>query len=239
MAELHAVPSASQRTHTIGEVINLVRPEFPDITVSKIRFLESKGLIYPKRSAAGYRMFTDEDVHRIQYVLMEQRDHFLPLKVIKSKLTAWEKGDASPIAPDKGPPPEAYFASSGVSLTTSEISRSSGLSRDQLKAVVNEGLLEPTELPDGSLTYTDADLQIARAIHRLFARGLETRHLRGIRIAADRQTDLLGQLVAPLLRHRNPDNQRRSSEILSDTAQASALVQETLVRSRLRKLLEH
>jgi len=239
MAELRAVPSASQRTHTIGEVINLVRPEFPDVTVSKIRFLESKGLIHPERSASGYRMFTDEDVHRIQYVLTEQRDHFLPLKVIKSKLTAWEKGDASPVAPDKGPPPEAYFASSGVSLTTSEISRSSGLSREQLVAVVDEGLLEPTELPDGSLTYTDADLQIARAIHRLLVRGLETRHLRGIRIAADRQTDLLGQLVAPLLRHRNPDNQRRSAEILSDTAQASALVQETLVRSRLRKLLEH
>ena len=239
MAELRAVPSAPQRTHTIGEVINLLRPEFPDVTVSKIRFLESKGLIHPDRSASGYRMFSDDDVHRIQYVLTEQRDHFLPLKVIKSKLTAWEKGDASPVAPDQGPPPEAYFATSGVSLTTSEISRSSGLSMDELNAVVDEGLLEPNKLPDGSSTFTDADLQIARAVHRLLKRGLEPRHLRGIRIAADRQTDLLGQLVAPLLRHRNPDNQRRSSEILSDTAQASALVQETLVRSRLRKLLEH
>lgn len=239
MTELRAVSDPRQRTHTIGEVINLLRPEFPDITVSKIRFLESKGLIQPERSASGYRMFTDDNVRRIEYVLTEQRDHFLPLKVIKSKLAAWEKGEASPVAPDHGPPPEAYFASSGVSLTESEISRSSGLSRGQLAAIIGEGLLEPTELPDGSLVFTDADLQIARAANRLLTRGLEPRHLRRIRLSADRQTDLLGQLVAPLLRHRNPDNQRRSAEILADTAQASAAVQETLVRSRLRKLLEH
>lgn len=239
MAELRAVSDARPRTHTIGEVINLLRPEFPDVTVSKIRFLESKGLIHPDRSASGYRIFDDDDVHRIQYVLTEQRDHFLPLKVIKSKLAAWENGEASPVAPDHGPPPEAYFASSGVSLSESEISRSSGLSRHQLAAVVHEHLIDPIELPDGSFVFTDADLQIARAAHRLLARGLEPRHLRGIRLAADRQTDLLGQLVAPLLRHRNPDNQHRSAEILADTAQASALAQETIVRSRLRKLLEH
>lgn len=239
MADLRAVGSPKKRTHTIGEVINILRPEFPDVSVSKIRFLETKGLVRPERSASGYRMFTDDDVQRIQYVLSEQRDHYLPLKVIKSKLTAWEHGEESPITPESGPPPEAYFSSSGVSLTTSEISRSSGLSRDQLAAVIDEGLLHPTELPDGSLSFTDWDLQIARGVHRLMARGLEPRHLRPLRLSADRQADLLGQLVAPLLRHRNPDNQRRSSEILADTAQASAQVQETMVRSRLRKLLEH
>lgn len=239
MAELRAVGSARPRTHTIGEVINLLRSEFPDVTVSKIRFLESKGLVRPDRSASGYRMFTDDDVHRIQYILSEQRDHYLPLKVIKSKLTAWEHGEESPVTPEAGPPPEAYFSSSGVSLSVSEISRSSGLSRAQLDGVIAEGLLLPTELPDGSLSFTDADLQIARAAHRLLVRGLETRHLRGLRLAAERQVDLLGQLVAPLLRHRNPDNQRKSSEILADTAQASAVIQETIIRSRLRKLLDH
>lgn len=184
-------------------------------------------------------MFSDDDVQRIQYILSEQRDHYLPLKVIKSKLTAWEHGEESPVTPESGPPPEAYFSSSGVSLNVSEISRSSGLSREQLSEVIEEGILVPTELPDGSYSFTDADLQVARAVHRLLARGLEPRHLRPLRLSAERQVDLLGQLVAPLLRHRNPDNQRRSSEILADTAQASALVQETMVRSRLRKLLEH
>jgi DNA-binding transcriptional MerR regulator len=239
MAELRAVGSPSRRTHTIGEVINLLRAEFPDVTVSKIRFLETQGLVRPDRSTSGYRMFTEDDIQRIQYILSEQRDHYLPLKVIKSKLTAWEHGEESPVVPDGGPPPEAYFSSSGVSLTASEISRSSGLSREQLQHVVDEGLLVPRELPDGAQMYTDADLQIARGVHRLLSRGLEPRHLRPLRLSAERQVELLGQLVAPMLRHRNPDNQRRSSEILADTAQASAIVQETMVRSRLRKLLEH
>ena len=239
MAELRAVGSPSRRTHTIGEVINLLRAEFPDVTVSKIRFLETQGLVRPDRSTSGYRMFTEDDIQRIQYILSEQRDHYLPLKVIKSKLTAWEHGEESPVVPDGGPPPEAYFSSSGVSLTASEISRSSGLSREQLQQVVDEGLLVPRELPDGTQMYTDADLQIARGVHRLLSRGLEPRHLRPLRLSAERQVELLGQLVAPMLRHRNPDNQRRSSEILADTAQASAIVQETMVRSRLRKLLEH
>jgi DNA-binding transcriptional MerR regulator len=239
MAELRAVGSPVKRTHTIGEVINLLRGEFPDVSVSKIRFLETQGLVRPDRSASGYRMFTDDDIQRIEYILTEQRDHYLPLKVIKSKLTAWEHGEESPVAPESGPPPEAYFSSSGVSLSASEVSRSSGLSRDQLDQVVAEGLLGPRDLPDGTQMFTDADLQIARAVHRLLSRGLEPRHLRPLRLSADRQAELLGQLVAPLLRHRNPDNQRRSSEILADTAQASAVIQETMVRSRLRKLLEH
>ncbi len=239
MAELRAVGSPQQRTHTIGEVINLLRLEFPDVSVSKIRFLESRGLVSPGRSASGYRMFSDDDVHRIQYVLTEQRDHYLPLKVIKSKLSAWDKGKESPVVPETGTPPEAYFASSGVSLSTREILRSSGLNNDHLDALIKEGIFDPTSLPDGTEVFTDTDLQVARAAHRLLSRGLDARHLRGIRLAADRQTDLLGQLVAPLLRHRNPDNQRRSAEILADTSEASAIIQETLVRSRLRKLLEH
>jgi DNA-binding transcriptional MerR regulator len=184
-------------------------------------------------------VFTEDDVRRIRFVLSEQRDHYLPLKVIKSKLTAWEHGEESPISPEKGAPPEAYFATSGVSLSTSEIMRSSGVSDSQLQAIIHEGIIEPVILPDGTATFTDADLMIARAAHRLLTRGLEVRHLRGIRLSAEKQTDLLGQLVAPMLRHRNPDNQRRSEEILADTSQASAIIQETMIRSRLRKLLEH
>jgi DNA-binding transcriptional MerR regulator len=239
MAELRAVGSPKPRTHTIGEVINLLRSDFPDVTVSKLRFLESKGLVTPQRSSSGYRVFTEDDVRRIRFVLSEQRDHYLPLKVIKSKLTAWEHGEESPISPEKGAPPEAYFATSGVSLSTAEIMRSSGLGTDQLEAIIHEGLIDPVTLPDGTMTFTDADLMIARASHRLLTRGLEVRHLRGIRLSAERLTDLLGQLVAPMLRHRNPDNQRRSEEILADTSQASAIIQETMIRSRLRKLLEH
>lgn len=235
MAERHL---RAARTHTIGEVINLLKPEFPDISVSKLRFLESQGLIDPERSSSGYRIFTEEDVRRIEYVLTEQRDHYLPLKVIKSKLTAWEHGEESPVVPDSGPPPEAYFATSGVSLTPQELMRSSGLSKQQLDGLAEVGLLEPYHMPDGALVFRDDDLPIARAAHRLLARGLEVRHLRAVKLAADRQTDLLAQLAAPLLRHRNPENRRKAGEVLADTSQAAAQLQESVVRGRLRRLLE-
>jgi len=231
-------PLRAARTRSIGEVINLLKPDFPDLTVSKLRFLESQGLVQPARSASGYRVFTDEDVRRIEYVLQEQRDHYLPLKVIKSKLAAWETGDESPVAPEIGPPPDTYFATSDVSLTALELMRSSGLSTGQVEELIGVGILEPTELPDGTEVFRDSDLSIARAAHRLLVNGLEPRHLRGIRLAADRQTDLLGQLVAPLLRHRNPENRRRSAEVLADCSQAAAQLQETMIRGRLRRLLE-
>ncbi len=235
MAERHL---RAARTHTIGEVINLLKPEYPDISVSKVRFLEGQGLVTPQRSSSGYRIFTEEDVRRIEYVLKEQRDHYLPLKVIKSKLTAWEHGEESPVVPETGPPPEAYFAASGVSLTPNELMRASGLSKEQLEGLVDVGILEPFRLPDGATVFRDEDLVVARAAHRLLARGLEARHLRTFRLAVDRQTDLIGQLAAPLLRHRNPDNRRRSAEVMADVAQAAAQLQESMVRGRLRSLLE-
>lgn len=235
---MSASPLRAARTRSIGEVINLLKPDFPDLTVSKLRFLETQGLVQPGRSSSGYRIFTDDDVRRVEYVLQEQRDHYLPLKVIKSKLAAWEVGEESPVAPETGPPPETYFASSGVSLTASELIRSSGLSAGHVDALVEVGILEPSELPDGTEVFRDSDLSIARAAHRLLVHGLEPRHLRGIRLAADRQTDLLGQLVAPLLRHRNPENRRRSGEILADCSQATAQLQESMVRGRLRRLLD-
>ena len=231
-------PLRSARTRSIGVVINLLKPEYPDVTVSKLRFLETQGLVEPSRSASGYRIFTEDDVRRIEYVLKEQRDHYLPLKVIKSKLAAWEQGEESPVAPETGPPPEAYFASSGVSLTPAELMRSSGLSAHQLTALIDVGILEPMHLPDGSDVFKDHDLSIARAAHRLLTHGLEVRHLRAIRLSADRQTDLLGQLVAPLLRHRNPENRHQAAETLADCSQAAAALQESITRGRLRNLLE-
>ena len=225
-------------TRSIGEVINSLRQEFPELTVSKIRFLETQGLVEPQRSPSGYRMFSEDDLNRIQYILREQRDHFLPLKVIKSKLTAWERGEEVAARPESGPPPETYFSGSGVSLTTEELSRSSGLSRKQIAELVDQDVFEPMKLPGGKLVFRDDDLTIARAGYRLLSRGLEGRHVRALRLAADRETDLLSQLVVPLLRHRNPDNRRRAAEILADCAQAGAQLQEGIVRSRLRRLLE-
>ncbi len=236
--EAAAAPIARRKTQSIGEVINGLRAEFPDITVSKVRFLEAQGLISPGRSPSGYRMFTDDDVDRLRYVLSEQRDHFLPLKVIKSKLTSWDRGDDLETPRDSGPAPEAYFGGPGVSMGMEELGRASGLTRDQIDELIAQKVLGPIDLPDGRKVFRDDDLAIARAAYRLYARGFEGRHIRSLRLAADREVDLLGQLVNPLLRHRNPKNRRRAAEVLADGASAGSQLQESLVRSRLRKLLE-
>jgi DNA-binding transcriptional MerR regulator len=123
-------------------------------------------------------------------------------------------------------------------MTPDELAKASGLSPRHIKELVDHGLLVPFELPDGKLVYRDDDLAIARAARRLIRQGLEGRHLRAVRLAADREVELLQQLVAPLLRHRNPDNRRRAAEILADTAHAGSQLGESIVRSRLRRILE-
>lgn len=230
--------SRAAELQSIGEVITTLRDEFPELSVSKIRFLEGQGLIEPQRSASGYRLFSSDDVQRIAFILREQRDNYLPLKVIKSRLAAWDQGDEPTDVTSSGPPPESYFASSGLSMSAEELAKAAGLSPRHIKELVDHSLLLPIDLPDGSQVYQDDDLVIARAARRLIRQGLEGRHLRAIRLAADREVELLQQLVAPMLRHRNPDNRRRAAEILADTAHAGALLGESIVRTRIRKLLE-
>ncbi len=240
MAEEATAPAqiANRKTRSIGEVINSLKSEFPELTVSKVRFLEAQGLIDPSRSPSGYRMFSDDDVDRLRYVLSEQRDHFLPLKVIKSKLTSWDRGEEMTTPRDSGPAPEAYFGSSGISMAVDELGRASGLTRQQIDELISQAVLNPIELPDGRHVFRDEDLAIARAAYRLYSCGFEGRHIRSLRLAADREVDLLSQLVTPLLRHRNPKNRRRAAEVLADGASAGNQLQENLVRARLRKLLE-
>jgi DNA-binding transcriptional MerR regulator len=240
MADEATAPAriADRQTRSIGEVINALRPDFPDLTVSKVRFLEAQGLINPTRSPSGYRMFAEEDVDRLRYVLSEQRDHFLPLKVIKSKLTSWDRGEEMATPRDSGPAPEAYFGSVGISMAVDELARASGLTRQQIDELITQAVLNPIELPDGRQVFRDEDLAIARAAHRLYSCGFEGRHIRSLRLAADREVDLLSQLVTPLLGHRNPKSRRRAAEMLADGASAGSQLQENLVRARLRHLLE-
>lgn len=230
--------SRAQEQQSIGEVITTLREEFPELSVSKIRFLEGQGLIEPERSASGYRLFSKDDVQRIAFILREQRDNYLPLKVIKSRLASWDRGDEPPDVTVSGPPPEAYFAASGLSMSPEELAKAAGLSPRHLNELVEHGVLIPMELPDGKQIYKDDDLAVARAARRMIRQGLETRHLRTIRLAADREVELFSQLVAPMLRHRNPDNRRRAAEILAETAHAGSQLSESIIRSRIRRILE-
>lgn len=228
------------KNRSIGELITSLRDEFPELSVSKVRFLESQGLIDPVRSSSGYRMFTDDDVRRIQYILREQRDHFLPLKVIKAKLNSWERDERAPVLPASGsiPLPEVYFAGVEDTMSLEDFARTSGLTRREIEDLVAEGVFEPERDARDRMLFAHSDLEVATAAFRLLRQGLETRHLRTMRLAADRETDLIRQLATPLLRHRNPDARHRAATILADCSQAAVQLQEGIVRRRLKELLE-
>ena len=222
---------------TIGATINLLKAEFPDVSVSKIRFLESQGLIHPDRSRSGYREFGAGDLDRIRYILRQQRDHFLPLKVIKSKLTAWERGEDPTLPVPEGAPADAYFASSGVLMDAEELARTAGVAANLVGSLLAEGILLPrggSESPQ----FGDDDLAILRAAHRLIGRGFDARHLRSMQLGANREADLIRQLAGPMLRHRSPSGRRQAAEILADAAQGVRDLQEALLRDQLRRMLE-
>lgn len=246
------------RTHTIGEVLNRLKDEFDDITISKIRFLEAEGLISPDRTESGYRKFTVEDIDRLRYVLRAQRDRYLPLKVIKDELERIDAGlpvEVSPPKPDAdaveslrrpgtdddedapgaAPAPDAAaFLSSGptdVQLTASELADATGLSTAELHALRDHGLIR------GDATFDGDDLQAARAAAALMEAGLEARHLRMYRQFADRELALYEQLVTPLLRQRNPDARRRAQDQLEALAAAGGKLHGVLLGRELRDLL--
>ncbi|HUG75320.1 MAG TPA: MerR family transcriptional regulator [Acidimicrobiia bacterium] len=222
---------------TIGDVAEALKAEFPEVSVSKIRFLESEGLINPPRTSSGYREFRSEDVERVRYILRQQRDHFLPLKVIKSNLRSLERGEEPTLAPTPGPPAAAYFGEmTPPTLDAADLARSAGMPASLVDELVDHGIIVPTETPDGPLFGAD-DVEIAKAAWRMVGHGLESRHLRIIRQGANREVDLLRQMTATLLRHASPASRRQAAEVLAEVAQAARTMQEAMVRAALRETL--
>lgn len=217
---------------TIGEVINLLRDEFPDVSVSKVRFLESQGLLSPGRSEGGYRQFAERDLERLRFILRQQRDHFLPLKVIKSKLTLWERGEEpAPGAQPSGRP--RFLTPDGEPLLPGELLRRSGLDEGELEALVDHGLLHPNQ--DG--VFGPGSVRVATEARRLFELGLEARHLAVVRHAADREADLLRQLVMPLLLSDSAEASEQAERALAAGGEAMAAVHRFLLAAELTALL--
>lgn len=214
---------------SIGEVINLLRDDFPDVSVSKIRFLESQGLIDPDRSNSGYRKFAEPDVARLRFILQQQRDHFLPLKVIKSKLTLWERGEEES---SHSAPPPASLDEGGEPLARDDVLKRSNLSAEQLDALIEVGLISPIDSSD--VFPPEAGL-IATEARRLMEHGLEPRHLRSIRLAADRESDLLTQLVAPLLKASNAEARMRARDTLDSCSGSVRAIHRALLEVELRR----
>jgi DNA-binding transcriptional MerR regulator len=224
---------------SIGQVLESLRGDFPDVSISKIRFLESEGLVEPQRAPSGYRRFTLHDVERLRYVLAAQRDHYLPLKVIREHLDALDRGlqPAAPLGrpgvprevgdtPDLTPDPD-------VRLTRAELVEESGADERLVAALEGHGIVQ------GSASgHFDADaLAIARVCAELAGYGLEPRHLRPFRTAADREIGLVEQMVGPLLRLRGSEGRSRAEETAREVAALSVRLHTALVRAGVRQVL--
>lgn len=214
---------------SIGEVINLLRDDFPDVSVSKIRFLESQGLIDPGRSQSGYRQFDQDDLARLRFILQQQRDHFLPLKVIKSKLTLWERGEE---ADDGLETPSTNLEQKGEPLDQAALLKRSGLTEGELTALIDVGLIRP--IPDSAVFPAESSL-VAIEARRLMDQGLEPRHLRSIRLSVDRESDLLTQLVAPLVKATNPDARAKAKDVLESCSDSIRVIHRALLAVELRR----
>lgn len=225
-----------QPTMSIGEVLGVLRPDFPDITISKIRFLEEQGLVEPDRTPAGYRKFTHRDVERLRYVLSVQRDHYLPLRVIREHLRAIDQGVDPPPLPGRPPRVPRLVADAtadpahghDLRLTRADLIEASGAAPELLDSLESYGLLTPRP---GSGGYDVDALAVVRAAEQLGGYGIEARHLRSFRTAADREAGLADQVAAPLRRQRGPEAAARADEVAREVAGLCLQLHAALVRA--------
>lgn len=236
-----AVPARAYLS--IGEVLTKLRPEFSDITISKIRFLESEGLIEPQRTPSGYRKFTNTDLERLRYVLLAQRDQYLPLRVIKENLDALDRGLQPPaqsggVASPRSAvsvvadiAPSSFGESNDMRLSREELLSASGLKDDQLVELESYGLIAIR-----GRHYDGDALSIAQAVAEMAAFGIEPRHLRSFKSAADREIGLVEQVITPLKNQKSSEAKARAQEVQREIASLSVRLHAALVRGGLHRL---
>jgi len=210
----------------IGEVLAQLRPEFPDISTSKIRFLEAKGLIEPARSRSGYRRFSAEDIERLRYILTVQRDSYLPLQVIRERLAG--------AAPDERDP-QALGGTGGLGagrapadLSRRQLLEAAGIDEEELTELEAYGLIRRV-----GRQYGPQALAVARTVAALRQYGVQARHLRAVKAAADREANLIEQVVAPQLRQRGPGARDAAALTAWQIADLTMRLHATLVESAL------
>jgi DNA-binding transcriptional MerR regulator len=224
---------------TIGAVCKQLEREFPDISISKIRYLEDQKLLTPRRTAGGYRLFTPADVMRLRTILRLQRDEFLPLRVIRQELAAGraETDDVSkPAKPDPKALRRATVAGAAESLyRLDEVLDETGAEQSLVKELEEYGVIRG-ERRDGEMLYDETDREIVRAVTELKRYGVGGRNLRVFRTSADREAALLEQILAPALRSRNPDRRKEAVEALENLAAIASHLKHLLLIRDLRKI---
>jgi DNA-binding transcriptional MerR regulator len=209
--------ATAPRLHTIGSVCRRLQTDFPDISISKIRYLEDQGLLSPKRTRGGYRLFSEEDVQRLETILRLQRDEFLPLRVIRQELAAPASGERRRRRAD--------LTAEEPLIGMEELCDKAGISLQQARELTDYGLLDPP--------LTEADADVAAVCARFVAAGADPRHLRKFATAAGNQADLLEALV-PKLRSRNPEARQGAVEDLRGLAELAQELNQLLFWRALR-----
>ncbi len=239
---------------SIGAVLELLRPDFPDVTISKIRFLEAEGLVTPQRAASGYRRFTAYDCARLRFILTAQRDHYLPLKVIRAQLDDQPDGELPPFGSSYGVPrlvsvPDgsegwagagsgagsdaAAVAPTRVRLSREDLLERSGVDDDLLTALLRAGVI--TTGPGGF--FDEHAVVILQCASALAEYGVEPRHLRAFRSAADRQSDLIAQIAGPVVKGGKADARDRADDLAREVAALAITLHTSLIKSAVRDVL--
>ncbi|MGC0364212.1 DNA-binding transcriptional MerR regulator [Rhodococcus sp. 27YEA15] len=242
-----AVRQQSQPGMSIGSVLDRLRPDFPDVTISKIRFLESEGLVSPQRTPSGYRRFSNEDCERLRFVLTAQRDQYLPLKVIKEQLEAIDSGAAT-VGAEKTAPraarvlsiapgdvsPDVFRTDREVRVGRQDLLARAGIDDSFLTDLIRTGLVVP-----GPAGFFDEDaVTLARTAKAMSEYGLEVRHLRAFKLAADREASLVTQIAGPVAKSRDAGSRDRAEEMVRELAALSLTLHTCLVKSAVRGNLD-
>lgn len=233
---------------SIGAVLEMLRPDFPDVTISKIRFLEAEGLVTPERTASGYRRFTAYDCARLRFILTAQRDQYLPLKVIKAQLDAQPDGELPETRSAYGVPrlvttddhdgadgaDTAAVAPAQVRLSREDLLARAGIDNELLVSLVKAGVIKPG--PAGF--FDEHSVVTAQCAHALTEYGVEPRHLRAFRSAADRQSDLIAQIAGPVVKAGNPGARDRADDLAREIAALAIALHTSLIKSAVRDVLD-
>jgi DNA-binding transcriptional MerR regulator len=225
---MSATAPTRQQLFTIGNVCRRLKAEFPDISISKIRYLEDQGLLTLKRTQGGYRLFSEDDVERLETILRLQRDEFLPLRVIREELAAGA-GRERRRRRGVGAPEE--------DVDLDELCAHAGVDAKTVRELEEFGLIEP-HIEGRQRLYSETDVEIAAACDTLARYGIAPRHLRAFRTAADREAALIEALVAPALRSRNVDRRRAGMEDLQQLAETAQELSQLLFARNVRRLAD-
>jgi DNA-binding transcriptional MerR regulator len=236
---------------SIGVVLDTLRSEFPDVTISKIRFLEAEGLVTPQRTASGYRRFTAYDCARLRFILTAQRDQYLPLKVIKAQLDAQPDGELPPTGSayatrlvqvggaeraDGAEPPVG--APAQVRLTRDAVLERADVPEDLLNSLVKAGIITPIFKGAGTAFFDEHAVVIAQCARALADYGVEPRHLRAFRSAADRQSDLIAQIAGPVVKAGKAGARDRADDLAREVAALAITLHTSLIKSAVRDVLD-